>query len=185
MIGLLSSVGALLSRLIWMVAPGWGAPCWGSWYGTFFGLAVVISYLALFIQLYNDRYKPNQQGKAAAMMDKKSNHTTLFKSEVRANSMTGRVPPEFSSPVRAVSSMPCQQQRRRSGAGLCSTPEDAYASMRYQFINHPLIVADREQWRGRQQNQTSMDNTETEGEHKEAEGEAKKRRVFGKSEARL
>jgi len=160
LIALVASVGALLTRIIWVVAPthsGWGAPCHGSWFEAAFGLAIIASYLYLFMQLYKDRYKKKED--AVASKDEMTRRrTTLFKSQITPKSATAMTSTAAkSSDVHSTFSPACRP------TGVCPSilasaatsatssvmrvaPEDAYVELRTAWLNHPLLVDERKRW---------------------------------------
>jgi len=199
MIGLAGSVGALVTRLLWMSLPeqwGWGAPCNGSWTGSWFGLAVVLSYLVLFIQLYNEKYKSDAlaaaKRKAAAggsgsgpdwRMGGTGTATPGGSPKGMVTLCGGEYRSTFSPrnwPDRGADRSTAPGSAAVAAALGRACPEDAFAAIRARWLSDPLVVADRER--------AMQPRMPTPGSSPAAAAEAEAglhRRTWGTSAARL
>lgn len=116
----------------------WSAPCHGSWAGSYFGLAVIVSYLVLFVRLYNEKYKADKAAASSAAAAAASRaKSSMFKSQVLAASSSGN-----DSSVRRSPSLDLASPQF---AGV-ATQEDLYDSMRSAWLSHPLVVAEKARW---------------------------------------
>jgi hypothetical protein len=148
MIALIASLGAMVTRGLWTVTPrAWnlGGECHGSWSGSYFGLAIIVSYLYLFMQLYNEKYHSDQAA-AAAKASKLQRDSAAKPAES----------PEFGSTFSLHAKTAPPSSAHAAVASALAVPalassEDLFASMRDEWMSHPLHVADRKRWAEHQQ----------------------------------
>ena len=112
------------------------------WSGGCFGLAIIISYLILFIRLYNEKYSADQ---AAASKKLRSSAPSTIASVVPPT-------PEFASTfsphakTRSLAGGSAENAPVISFALATNAPEDQFAGLRSKWLAHPILVADRVRW---------------------------------------
>jgi hypothetical protein len=141
MIGLGASVFALTMRLLYDLTPrhwGLGWPVSGTWSGSFFGLAVVISYLILFVRLYNEKYTKD----AAAA--RKQGAMTKQKGDAGATTTPAQYSSLYSPLAKsAPASVMSASQALKLSSGMA---EDGFVGLRDAWLGHPLITADQQRY---------------------------------------
>jgi hypothetical protein len=152
MVALLASVGAMLMRIVWTLTPrawGLGYPCTGSWSGSYFGLAIIVSYLVLFVRLYQQKYKADEAtaGKKGGTQAGRVAGSKALQQTTGAKVGSGRATSTSSTPTPDYSSTfsPHCKPTPIVTAGI-ATHEDLFAAQRTAWLAHPLLEADRQRW---------------------------------------
>ena len=112
----------------------WSAPCHGSWAGSYFGLAVIVSYLVLFMRLYNEKYESPSPKRSSG------GETMFVKSKPVA-----QVQSTGNGALAASRRTPSMDMLSPASVGV-ATQEDLYDAMRSAWLAHPLITTEKARW---------------------------------------